>query len=216
MRSPVVRKWPMVAGHRRRGHGRGEHAIRCSQGGDNVILTGWGVGETHWGCLAEKARLKGDWLVKLPAGMTTRQAMAIGTAGFTAMLCVMELEAHGRAPRIGRDPRHRRLGRRGQRGHRASSPGWATASSPRPAALNESRLPQGAGRGRGDRPQGRSRSPGKPLQKERWAGVRRFGRQPHARQCLRADEAKRRRHRVRPGAGHGPARRRSRRSSCAA
>jgi acrylyl-CoA reductase (NADPH) len=58
-------------------------------------LNGWGVGETHWGCLAEKARLKGDWLVRLPSGFTPRQAMAIGTAGYTAMLCVMALERHG-------------------------------------------------------------------------------------------------------------------------
>jgi acrylyl-CoA reductase (NADPH) len=66
--------------------------------GDSFIHNGWGVGETHWGCLAEKARLKGDWLVKLPAVFTTRQAMCIGTAGYTAMLCVMALEDHGVQP----------------------------------------------------------------------------------------------------------------------
>jgi acrylyl-CoA reductase (NADPH) len=66
--------------------------------GDQVVLTGWRVGEAHWGGYAEKARVKGDWLVKLPAGLTTRQAMAIGTAGFTAMLAVMALEDHGLTP----------------------------------------------------------------------------------------------------------------------
>jgi len=66
--------------------------------GDPVLLTGWRVGEAHWGGYGQKARVKGDWLVKLPAGLTTRQAMAIGTAGFTAMLAVMALEDHGLAP----------------------------------------------------------------------------------------------------------------------
>ena len=63
-----------------------------------VILTGWRVGETHWGGYAQKARVKSDWLVKLPAGMSTKQAMAIGTAGFTAMLAVMALQQHGVTP----------------------------------------------------------------------------------------------------------------------
>ncbi|SMF45451.1 acrylyl-CoA reductase (NADPH) [Tistlia consotensis] len=66
--------------------------------GDKVVLTGWRVGEWHWGGYAEKARVKADWLVPLPAGLTTRQAMAIGTAGFTAMLAVLDLERHGLAP----------------------------------------------------------------------------------------------------------------------
>ncbi len=66
--------------------------------GDKVILTGWRVGEQHWGGYAEKARVKGDWLVPLPDGLTAKRAMAIGTAGFTAMLAVMALEAHGAAP----------------------------------------------------------------------------------------------------------------------
>ena len=63
--------------------------------GDKVILTGWRVGEAHWGGYAQKARVKADWLVPLPDGLTTRQAMAVGTAGFTAMLAVMALEDHG-------------------------------------------------------------------------------------------------------------------------
>ncbi len=96
-KGPVVRNWPMVAGI----DGAGtvlESAHPDWKPGDSFIHNGWGVGETHWGCLAEKARLKGDWLVKLPAAFTTRQAMCIGTAGYTAMLCVMALEDHGVKP----------------------------------------------------------------------------------------------------------------------
>ena len=66
--------------------------------GDKVVLTGWRVGEVHWGGYAQKARVQGDWLVPLPGGLSTRQAMAVGTAGFTAMLAVMALEDHGLAP----------------------------------------------------------------------------------------------------------------------
>ncbi|MBO6783707.1 MAG: oxidoreductase [Alphaproteobacteria bacterium] len=66
--------------------------------GDKVVLTGWRVGEVHWGGLAQKARVKSDWLVPLPEGLTTSQAMAVGTAGFTSMLCVDALEAHGLVP----------------------------------------------------------------------------------------------------------------------
>ena len=69
--------------------------------GDKVILTGWRVGEVQWGGLAQKASVNGDWLVPLPAGLTTKQAMAVGTAGFTAMLAVMALEAHGLTPSSG-------------------------------------------------------------------------------------------------------------------
>lgn len=69
--------------------------------GDKVILTGWRVGETHWGGYATKARVRADWLVPLPKGLTTRQAMAVGTAGFTAMLAIMALEDHGLAPGAG-------------------------------------------------------------------------------------------------------------------
>src|SRR5436305_9781242 len=94
--SPIVRKWPMVAGIDGAGTVE-ESAHPLWQKGDRVILNGWGVGEGHWGCLAQKARLKGDWLIRLPAGMTTREAMAIGTAGYTAMLCVLEIERLGAA-----------------------------------------------------------------------------------------------------------------------
>ncbi len=96
-KGPVVRQWPMVAGI----DGAGEvleSTHPAWKPGDAFIHNGWGVGETHWGCLAEKARLKGDWLVKLPAAFTARQAMSIGTAGYTAMLCVMALQGHGIRP----------------------------------------------------------------------------------------------------------------------
>ena len=69
--------------------------------GDEVILNGWGVGESHWGGLAEKARVKADWLIHKPQGITSRQAMAIGTAGYTAMLCIQALERHGLSPNQG-------------------------------------------------------------------------------------------------------------------
>lgn len=99
-KSPVVRSWPMVAGI----DGAGtvlDSSHPAWKAGDAFVHNGWGVGETHWGCLAEKARLKGDWLVKLPAAFTPRQAMAIGTAGYTAMLCVLALEDHGVQPGAG-------------------------------------------------------------------------------------------------------------------
>lgn len=75
-----------------------ESADSRYRAGDKVVLTGWRVGEAHWGGYAQKARVKGDWLVPLPKGLTTRAAMAVGTAGFTAMLAVMALEDHGLAP----------------------------------------------------------------------------------------------------------------------
>ena len=90
----VVRKWPLVPGIDCAGTVEtSSHADY--KPGDKVILNGWGVGETHWGGLAQKARLKGDWLIPLPSKFTTRQAMALGTAGYTAMLCVMRMEELG-------------------------------------------------------------------------------------------------------------------------
>ena len=96
-KSPVVRAWPMVAGI----DGAGTVLDSSHPGwkaGDRFIHNGWGVGETRWGCLAERARLKGEWLVPLPAAFSTLQAMAIGTAGYTGMLCVLALERHGVKP----------------------------------------------------------------------------------------------------------------------
>ncbi|MEO1308049.1 MAG: acryloyl-CoA reductase [Pseudomonadota bacterium] len=92
----LVRNYPHVPGIDFAGTVESSTDDRYSAG-DKVVLTGWRVGEAHWGGYAEKARVKADWLVPLPDGLTTRQAMAVGTAGFTAMLAVMALEAHGMA-----------------------------------------------------------------------------------------------------------------------
>ncbi len=99
-KAPVVRRFPMIAGIDFAG------TVEASshpdwKPGDQVILNGWGCGETHLGGYAGKARVKGDWLVRLPAGMSTRDAMAIGTAGYTAMLAVLALERHGLTPARG-------------------------------------------------------------------------------------------------------------------
>jgi acrylyl-CoA reductase (NADPH) len=99
-KAPVVRRFPMIAGIDFAG------TVEASshpawKAGDKVVCTGWGMGETHLGAYAEKARVKGDWLVALPQGLSTRDAMAIGTAGFTAMLSVLALEKHGVSPKSG-------------------------------------------------------------------------------------------------------------------
>ena len=99
-KSPVVRKFPLVPGIDLAGTVTSSQHPRWKLG-DQVILNGWGVGESHSGGLAQTARLKGDWLVALPAAFSTRQAMAIGTAGYTAMLCVLALEQHGVKPADG-------------------------------------------------------------------------------------------------------------------
>ncbi len=99
-KAPVVRRFPMIAGVDFAGTVESSsHA--AWKPGDKVILNGWGLGETHLGAYAEKARVKGDWLVRLPANMTARDAMAIGTAGYTAMLCVLALERAGIKPARG-------------------------------------------------------------------------------------------------------------------
>ncbi len=90
----LVRKYPHVPGIDFAGTVAASDDGRYAPG-DKVVLTGWRVGEVHWGGYAEKARVKADWLVPLPEGLDTRQAMAVGTAGFTAMLAVMALEDHG-------------------------------------------------------------------------------------------------------------------------
>ncbi len=96
-KSPVVRHWPMVPGIDFAGTVTESSHADFSEG-DEVILNGFGVGETHWGAYAEKARVNGDWLIKRPAGISAKQAMAIGTAGYTAMLCVLALENHAITP----------------------------------------------------------------------------------------------------------------------
>ncbi|TIL30946.1 MDR family oxidoreductase [Mesorhizobium sp.] len=99
-KAPVIRRWPLVPGIDFAGT-----VISSSHAdwrtGDKVILNGWGVGETHFGAYAERARVKGDWLVPLPQGMSPHDAMAVGTAGYTAMLCVIALERHGIVPERG-------------------------------------------------------------------------------------------------------------------
>ncbi len=96
-KSPVVRRFPMIPGIDFAGVVENS-THKDFKEGDKVILNGWGVGETHLGGYAQKARVKGDWLVPLPAGLSPAEAMAIGTAGYTAMLCVMALERHGMTP----------------------------------------------------------------------------------------------------------------------
>lgn len=96
-KGPVVRSFPMVPGIDFAGVvEQSDHAE--FKAGDRVVLNGWGVGETHWGGLAQRARVKGDWLIPLPQRFSAKQVMAIGTAGYTAMLCVMALEWHGLKP----------------------------------------------------------------------------------------------------------------------
>lgn len=99
-KAPVVRRFPLVPGIDFAGT-----VIQSShpdwKAGDKVVLNGWGVGETHYGAYAGHARVKGDWLVPLPEGLTAHQAMAVGTAGYTAMLCILALERHGITPARG-------------------------------------------------------------------------------------------------------------------
>ena len=167
-KSPVVRKWPMVPGI----DGAGE-VIASShpawKAGDGFILNGWGVGEVHMGCLAQRARLKGDWLIPLPGGMSARNAMAIGTAGYTAMLCAMALEEQG----VGKDSGEILVtGASGGVGSVAIAilSGWGyrvVASTGKQAEADYLRE-LGAAEVI-DRAE--LSAPGKPLQKERWAGV---------------------------------------------
>ena len=99
-KAPVVRRWPMIPGIDFAGTVEASSSPDWKPG-DKVILNGWGTGETHLGAYAEKARVKAEWLVPLPASMTGREAMSIGTAGYTAMLAVMALERHGIKPAHG-------------------------------------------------------------------------------------------------------------------
>jgi len=99
-KGPVVRKFPMVPGVDLVGRVVESESARFKEN-DLVLLNGWGVGEVHWGGLAEKARLKSDWLIAMPKGLTPAQVMAAGTAGYTAMLCVQALEDKGVKPADG-------------------------------------------------------------------------------------------------------------------
>jgi acrylyl-CoA reductase (NADPH) len=99
-KAPVVRRFPMIAGIDFAGTVE-QSSHPQWRAGDKVVSTGWGLGETHLGAYAEKARVKGDWLVRLPDGLSAREAMAIGTAGFTAMLAILALEKQGVTPNSG-------------------------------------------------------------------------------------------------------------------
>jgi acrylyl-CoA reductase (NADPH) len=167
-KGPVVRSWPMVAGI----DGAGtvlESSHPAWKAGDTFVHNGWGVGETHWGCLAEKARLKGDWLVKLPAAFTPRLAMAIGTAGYTAMLSVLALEDHGVRPKDGEVLVTGATGGvgsvavalLGRLGYQVVAATGKAGEADYLKALGASAVIDRA----------ELSNPGKPLQKERWAAV---------------------------------------------
>ena len=167
-KGPVVRSWPMVAGI----DGAGTVVESSHPGwkaGDRFIHNGWGVGETRWGCLAERARLNGDWLVPLPAAFSTLQAMAIGTAGYTAMLCVLALERNGVKPGDGDVLVTGATGGvgsvatalLGKLGFRVTAATGKLAESDYLKGLGASAVIDRA----------ELSAPGKPLQKERWAAV---------------------------------------------
>lgn len=167
-KSPVVRTWPMVAGI----DGAGVVASSTSpkwKPGDRVVINGFGTGEVHKGCLAGRARLKAEWLVRLPERFTTKQAMAIGTAGYTAMLSVLALERHGLKPGDGEVLVTGATGGVGsiaiavlaKLGHRVVA---ATGKASEEAYLKSLGAASIIDRNE-------LAAPGKPLQKERWAGV---------------------------------------------
>ncbi len=167
-KSPVVRKWPMVPGI----DGAGE-VIASShpdwKAGDAFILNGWGVGETHMGCLGERAKLKGDWLIPRPQGMSARTAMAIGTAGYTAMLCAMALAEQGVKPDDGEVLVTGASGGVGSvavailaaRGYKVVASTGKLAEADYLKSLGATDVMDRA----------ELSAAGKPLQKERWAGV---------------------------------------------
>jgi acrylyl-CoA reductase (NADPH) len=167
-KSPVVRKFPLVPGIDFAGVVTSSTSADWKPG-DEVVLNGWGVGETHSGGLAEMARVKGDWLVPLPAQFTARQAMAIGTAGYTAMLSVMALERHGLKPS---DGDVLVTGANGGVGSVAiallAKLGYRVVAST--GRMAEAAHLQALGAAEVIERQGLS-APGKPLAKERWAGV---------------------------------------------
>lgn len=167
-RSPVVRKFPMVPGIDFAGTVAESSDARYKKG-DPVLLNGWGVGETHWGGLAQQARVKADWLVAIPPGFDARQTMAIGTAGYTAMLCVMALQQHGLTPASGPvlvtganggvgTIAIALLARLGFEVHASTG---RTAEAAHLQRLGAREIIDRATLG----------EPGKPLQKERWAGA---------------------------------------------
>jgi acrylyl-CoA reductase (NADPH) len=167
-RAPVVRLWPMVPGIDAAGVVEQSADARW-QPGDRVLLNGWGAGETHWGGLAQRARLRADWLVATPAAFTDRQAMAIGTAGYTAMLSVLALQDAGLTPA---DGEVLVTGASGGVGSIAlallSGLGFKAVASTGKAAEADYLRQLGAA---DVIDRATLAAPGKPLQKERWAGV---------------------------------------------
>ncbi len=167
-KAPVVRKYPMVPGIDLVGTVEAS-TTPAWRAGAGVILNGWGVGEAHWGGLAQKARVKGDWLIALPGALSARQAAAIGTAGYTAMLCVLGLEKHGVTPQHGEVLVTGAAGGVGsvaiallaKRGFRVVASTGRLAESDYLTSLGASEVI--------DRAQ--LSAPGKPLAKERWAGA---------------------------------------------
>ena len=167
-KSPVVRKWPMVPGIDLAGTVEASSHADFKPG-DRVVLNGWGVGETHWGGLAQKARLKGDWLIPLPSKFTTRQAMALGTAGYTAMLSVMRMEQFGVTKEQGEILVTGATGGVGsvavailaESGYTVVASTGKTGEADYLKALGATEVIDRAALG----------APGKPLQKERFAGV---------------------------------------------
>ncbi|MDR5818007.1 oxidoreductase [Caballeronia sp. LZ033] len=167
-RGPVVRAWPMVPGIDFAG------IVETSshpdyQPGDPVVMNGWGAGETHWGGLAQKARVPGAHLIALPTGITTRQAMAVGTAGYTAMLCVQALERHGVSAADGEVLVTGANGGVGsfavailaRRGYRVIASTGRPEEAARLRELGAADIVERA----------TLSAPGKPLQKERWAAA---------------------------------------------
>ncbi len=167
-KAPVIRKFPMVPGIDAAGEVV-ESSNASFKPGDRVLVNGFGVGESHWGGLAGKARLDGNWLVAIPSAFTSTQAMAIGTAGYTAMLCVLALERHGVTPGKGEVLVTGAAGGVGsvaiallaKLGHRVVASTGRLAEAPYLTALGAAEVIDRA----------TLSAPGKPLQKERWAGV---------------------------------------------
>ena len=167
-RSPIVRNWPMVAGID--ASGVVESSSHAGwKAGDEVILNGWGLGETTWGGLGQKMRVKGDWLVRVPKGMTLRQTAAVGTAGYTAMLCVMALDRLGITKEQGEVLVTGATGGVGsiavallaRRGHRVVASTGKVSEADYLRSLGAAEIVD----------RNTLNQPGKPLQKERWAGV---------------------------------------------
>ena len=201
-KAPVVRRFPMIAGIDFAGTRRASSHPQW-KAGDKVICNGWGMGETHLGAYAEKARVKGDWLVRLPEGMSTREAMAIGTAGYTAMLSVLALEKHGLTPSSGPIVVTGAAGGVGSVATAVLSKlGYHVIAST--GRMSEADYLKGLGATEViDRDE--LSGPAKPLAKERWAGgIDSVGSTTLANRSV-DDEIRRRHRRLRPRRRHGPA-----------